>query len=82
MYLWKWYDKRLMGWWNVRNSEEKGGWKYDISESQQVECLVIVNCWYIWMYKNIYKMEWSFLLWKQKWFWPKGLMVLGHLNIL
>lgn len=34
MYVWKWYDKRLMGWWNVRNSEEKGGWKYDIYESQ------------------------------------------------
>ena len=37
MYLWKWYDKKLMGWWNVRNSEEKGGWKYDISESQYLD---------------------------------------------
>ncbi len=35
MYVWRWYDKRLMGWWNVRNSEEKGRWKYDIYESQQ-----------------------------------------------
>jgi len=34
MYLWKWYDEGLLGWWNVRNSEGKGGWKYDISESQ------------------------------------------------
>ena len=34
MYLWKWYDKGLIGRWNVRNSEGKGGWKYDISESQ------------------------------------------------
>ena len=35
MYLWKWYDAGLIGWWNVRNSEGKGGWKYDISEPQQ-----------------------------------------------
>jgi len=33
MYLWKWYDEGLIGRWNVRNSEGKGGWKYDISES-------------------------------------------------
>lgn len=25
--------KGLIGWWNVRNSEGKGGWKSDISES-------------------------------------------------
>jgi len=34
MYLWKWYDEGLIGRWNVRNSEGKGGWKYNISESQ------------------------------------------------
>ena len=33
MYLSKWYDEGLIGRWNVRNSEGKGGWKYDISES-------------------------------------------------
>jgi len=35
MYLWKWYDEGLIGRWNVRNSEGKGGWKYNISEPQQ-----------------------------------------------
>ncbi len=33
MNLWEWSNETLIGWWNVRNSEEKGGWKYDISKS-------------------------------------------------
>ena len=44
MYLWKWYDERLMGWWNVTNSEGKGGWKYDISESQHPPPIELVAC--------------------------------------
>ena len=66
MYLWKWYDKRLMGWWNVRNSEEKGGWKYDIYESQhppQLNLLHVLMQPCMGLFKNIWHLElWLYMM--------------------
>ena len=66
MYVWKWYDNRLMGWWNVRNSEEKGGWKYDISESQhppQLNLLHVLMQPCMGLFKNIWHLElWLYMI--------------------